>query len=258
MPARLLIDELPGGVRRVTLSNPDRKNALDAPVLETLAQELSAERSAGVRCWLFTGQNDTFSAGYDVQSLKEYSADESLPDHRLQEVLDLLSAHPAPSVAYVNGAAYGAGCELACACDFRVGDSNTLFCMPPARLGVVYSARGIHRVATLVGLGRARLMFLTARRVLSEEARLIGLLDVITFEGNADREAVALCTELSSHAPLAVKGIKRTFSLLSKPVLSAEETKELEQLRREAFNSEDAREGRAAFLERRAPRFTGR
>jgi enoyl-CoA hydratase/carnithine racemase len=258
LPARLLIDALPGGVRRLTLSNPDRKNALDAPVLETLALELSEAKSAGVRCWLLTGHNDAFSAGYDVQSLKEYSADESLPDHRLQQVLDLLSAHPAPSVAYVNGAAYGAGFELACACDFRVGDSNAVFCMPPARLGVVYSARGIHRVASLVGLGRAKLLFLTARRVLAEEARLLGLLDVITFEGNAEREAVALCTELALHAPLAVKGMKRTFELLSKLSLTDAESTELERLRREAFNSDDAKEGRAAFLERRAPRFTGK
>jgi len=258
MPARLLVDELPGGVRRLTLSNPDRKNALDAPVLESLAAELSPERSAAVRCFLVTGEGAAFSAGYDVQSLKEYSADEALPDLRLQEVLDGLAAHRAPSVALVNGPAYGAGFELACACDFRVGDSNAVFCMPPAKLGVVYSAKGIVRVAALTGLGRAKLLFLTARRVLAEEARLLGLLDVITFDGNAEREALALCGELAAHAPLAVSGMKRTFFLLGQARLSESEHAELTQLRREAFNSEDAREGRAAFLERRAPRFSGR
>ncbi len=258
MPAKLSTADLPGGVRRLTFSNPDRKNALDAPVLEALAAELAAPRSQGVRCWLVTGEGNTFSAGYDVQSLTEYSADEALPDTRLQELFDLLSGHPAPSVALVNGPAYGAGFELACACDFRVGDSNSVFCMPPAKLGVVYSPRGIARVAALTGLGRAKLLFLTARRVLAEEARLIGLLDVITFEGNAEREALTLCAELAAHAPLALEGMKKAFQALSKLSLSPEDTAELERLRRAAFNSADAREGRAAFLERRAPRFQGK
>ncbi len=258
MPAQLSREDLGAGVRRLTLSNPDRKNALDAPVLDELARELSAEQSAGVRCWLITGAGDTFSAGYDVQSLKEYSADEALPDQRLREVFDLLAGHRAPSVALVNGPAYGAGFELACACDFRVGDSNAVFCMPPAKLGVVYSPAGIQRVAQLTGLGRAKLLFLSARRVLAEEARLIGLLDLITFDGNAGREALGLCNELAAHAPLALEGMKRAFAALGRAHLSEDDAAELERLRREAFNSEDAREGRAAFLERRAPRFSGK
>jgi enoyl-CoA hydratase/carnithine racemase len=161
-------------------------------------------------------------------------------------------------VALLTGAAFGAGCELACACDFRVGDSRAIFCLPPSRVGVVYAPRGIRRVAALTGLGRAKWMLLTGRRVEAEEARMFGLLDVLTASGAAEQAAFTLTQELAAAAPLSIAGMKRVFGALMRGPLSLEDEREIDGLRRAAFNSADAREGREAFLARRAPKFSGR
>ena len=253
MPAAFTLADCGDGVRSLTLSNPARKNALDDVALEQLRAALAGPDP--VRCWLIRGEGQgAFSSGYDLSSLTEVG-EGPLPDEAIGDVCDLLQRHPAPSVALVTGPAFGAGCELACACDFRIGDAKAVFCLPPAKIGVVYAARGIRRVAALTGLGRAKWMLLTGARIEAEEARSFGLLDVLTAD--AEVRAMAVCRELAAAAPLAIAGMKKTFSALMNGGPSADEGKALEQLRRAAFNSADAREGREAFLARRAPKFSG-
>ncbi|MBS1148951.1 MAG: Enoyl-CoA hydratase [Myxococcaceae bacterium] len=254
MPASLTVTDCGDGIRCLTLSNPARKNALDEVALEQLRAALSTAEP--VRCWLVRGEGQgAFSAGYDLSALTQVG-EGRLPDDALGDVFDLLQQHPAPSVALVTGPAFGAGCELACACDFRVGDPKAVFCLPPAKIGVVYAARGIRRVAALTGLGRAKWMLLTGARVEAEEARLFGLLDVLTPD--AEGRALGVCRDLAQGAPLAIAGMKQTFSALMRGGPTAQEAQALEQLRRAAFNSADAREGREAFLARRPPKFSGR
>lgn len=255
MPAVFTVTDLGGGIHSLTLSNPSRKNALDDGALAQLRAALAV--SSGVRCWLLRSEGASiFSAGYDLSSLSEIG-DGPLPDEALGDVLDLLQGHPAPSVALLNGGAFGAGCELACACDFRVGDGRAAFCLPPAKIGVVYASRGVRRVAAITGLGRAKWMLLTAAKVEAEEALRFGLLDVLAKDGEAEAKALALCAQLAAGAPLAIAGMKQTFGALMRGGPTAEEEKALEALRRAAFNSADAREGVLAFLERRAPKFSG-
>lgn len=254
MAATLDVKDLPGGVRELTVSNPARRNALDDGLLEQLARAL--EGTAGVRAWLVRGAGTgIFSAGYDLTSLSEYHPGTRLPDERLGEVLDALSRHPAPSVALVTGPAIGAGCELAVACDFRVGDERALFAMPPAKIGVVYALKGMQRLVARVGEGRARYMFLTGRRLGADDALRSGLLDVLAPD--AEAAALALCAELASNAPLAVRGMKQGLGLLEEGGGSAEARAAYEALRRASFNSKDAKEGRDAVLEKRSPRFSG-
>jgi enoyl-CoA hydratase/carnithine racemase len=248
MAATLKVKDLPGGIRELTVSNPARRNALDDGLLEQLARAL--DDAVGVRAWLVRGAGTgIFSAGYDLTALSEVQPGTPLPDERLGEVLDALSRHPAPSVALVTGPAIGAGCELAVACDFRVGDERALFAMPPAKIGVVYALKGMRRLIARVGEGRARYMFLTGRRVGAEEALRYGLLDVLAV----DAESAAL----ASNAPLAVRGMKLGLGLLEDGGGTAEGRAEYEALRRASFNSKDAREGRDAVLEKRSPHFIG-
>ncbi len=250
MPASLSVTDRDGGVRVVTLSNPERRNAIDAKALDTLATLLEDH---AVRAWVFRGEGEVFSSGYDLTSLSPPR--ERLPDERLGEVLDLLSHHPAPSIALVTGAAIGAGCELAVACDFRVGSPQASFCLPPARIGVVYARKGLARVVSRVGEGFARYLFLTGRRVAAPLAYARGLLDVLA--DNAEAEAFTLAQELAANAPLAVSGMKLGLTLLGSDLRDVD-VEHFETLRRHSFDSEDAREGVAAALEKRPPTFTGR
>ncbi len=258
MAAALGVDDLGGGVRQLTIDHPERRNALDDGLLEALAAAVAG--GAGVRAWLVRGAGEgIFSSGYDLSGLARAEPGVPLPDERIGEVFDALTQHPAPSVALVTGPAFGAGCELALACDFRVGDAGAVFCMPPAKLGVVYALKGLQRVVDRIGQGRARYLFLTGRRCAADEALRMGLLDVrVATAAEARTEALALCGELAQAAPLAIAGMRRGFELLARGGGTIDERADYEALRRASFGSDDAVEGRAAILAKRAPRFEGR
>ena len=239
----LRVDDLGGGVRGLTLDNPGARNALDAQTLNRL--EAAVADSAGVRCWLLRGAGGHFCSGWNLGALEELQPDAPLPDERIGVVFDALQRTDAPSLAFVEGSAFGAGFELCCACDFRIAAPNAVFCIPPAKLGIVYAPKGIARVARVIGSGRAQSMFLSGRRVAVDEAVRIGL----TEEPGDEARALAFARELALTAPLAVAGMKRIFR---------GEYGDLERLRRESFFSEDAREGVSALLEKRPPKFSGR
>jgi enoyl-CoA hydratase/carnithine racemase len=223
-------------------------------LLDALAEALAPETE--VRALVLEARGPAFCAGYDLSQLGEDAAAARSPDARIQEVLGMLEAHPAPSVAVVHGAAFGAGCELACACDFRIGTPDTVLCMPPVRLGVVYAPEGVWRVARLAGLQPARWMFLTAAEVTAPEALAWGLLDVVAEDATA--RAHALAAKLASGAPLAMAGLRRTLRAIGRAPIDPAEREELEALRSEAFASEDASEARTALREKRPPRWRGR
>jgi enoyl-CoA hydratase/carnithine racemase len=250
------VEDREGGVRVLTIVNPARKNALDDRLLGLLDAALSPPPH--IRAFLVRGAGGTFCSGYDLTNLGPPAADGRLPDDLLMAFLTRLERHPVPSVACVQGAAFGAGFDLSCACDFRVGTPETVFCMPAARLGLVYSVEGMTRAARLVGLARARALFLTARKLDGQTALAWGLLDECAPAQDVEARALELCQTLASHAPLAVAGMKEVFGALGRPPLSEQEYTRARALRAAAFGSEDAREGRAAFLEKRPPRFQGR
>jgi enoyl-CoA hydratase/carnithine racemase len=255
------IEDGPDGVRTLAVCNPRKRNALDPGLLDLLQEALERPRADGapVRALLLRGAGDqAFCSGYDIESLGSIGPDTPLPDEKIQAVLAALEAHPAPSVALVRGPAFGAGCDLACACDFRIADPTAVFSMPPARLGVVYAPEGLWRVTALVGPSRAKRMFLAARRVAAQDALQWGLLDELHATDQVEAAAIQLCAELAAGAPLAVSGMKRAFRALGAPVMDPVARAEQERLRRAAFLSEDAQEGRAAFLQKRSPRFRGR
>ena len=255
MPASLRVEDRDGGgVRVLTLSNPGRKNAIDSVLLGQLDEAVATAKA--VRAFLVLGEGDgIFSAGWDLNDLSTYGEAERLPDEHLSDVLDRLMRHPAPSVAAIDGPAFGAACELALACDFRVAGPRAVLSMPPARLGVVYSLNGLERFRAKVGDATTRYLFLTGRRIATDEALRRGLVDVASPLPAA--EAERLCAELAGNAPLAVAGLKQGLSMLSRGDVSSQALADYQAVRRRSFNSSDAAEGRLAILEKRAPRFHG-
>lgn len=254
-PSALHVEDRDNGVRVLTLSNPARRNALDTRQVERLNEALLSAPGT-VRALLIRGEGGTFCSGYDLNVLGP-PTEGRLPDDTLMECLARLESLPLPTVALVQGWAFGAGFDLAASCDFRVGAEDAVFCMPPARLGIVYASDGLERVMRLVGVARARNLFLTSRRLDAKEALAWGLLDESLPVARAEERALELCQTLAAQAPLAVAGMKESLRLLTRPTLSAEAHAHLRELRARAFTSEDAKEGRAAFLEKRPPHFRG-
>jgi enoyl-CoA hydratase/carnithine racemase len=258
---RLLVDEPAPGVTRLTISNPAKRGALDHAILDGFTSRL-AELDA--RCLIVTGEQSTFSAGYDISDLRDGGrfADEAdaLVANPFTDALEALEAYPYPTLAALNGHTIGGGLELALACDLRIAAGTIALGMPPAKLGLVYSHTGIRKFIEAIGAPRTRELFLVGRRINARTARDWGLINAIAEEGRLADEAVALAEEIAANAPLAQTGNKRVINsvLSARAAIDPAIERELIELRRACFASEDFREGVRAFAEKRPARWQGR
>jgi enoyl-CoA hydratase/carnithine racemase len=256
----LLVDEPASGVARLTISNPAKRGALDHAILDAIATTLSG---LDARCVIVTGEGSIFSAGYDIGHLPtDVLADEAerLVAHPFAAAIDALEGYPYPTLASINGPAIGGGLELALACDLRIASSTIAFVMPPARLGLVYSHTGLRKFIEIIGAARTRELFLLGGRIDAATAREWGLVNDLTDPAELTESALALAAQLAAGAPLAQRGNKRVISavLEAQGQLEPDVERELIELRRACFQSEDFREGVRAFAEKRKPNWQGR
>jgi enoyl-CoA hydratase/carnithine racemase len=258
-PGRLLADEPAPGVARLTISNPDRRGALDHPILDAFTATMP---QLDARCVIVTGQDDAFSAGYDLASLPdELIAEEAdrLVAHPFAAALDAIESYPYATIAALNGHAIGGGLELALACDLRIAAGTIALGMPPAKLGLVYSHTGIRKFIDAIGAPRTRELFLAGRRIDARTAREWGLVNTVAEPGRLAEEALELATEIAALAPLAQRGNKRVIGaiLSEQAALDPGTERELLELRRASLSSEDFREAVRAFADKRKPRWRG-
>ncbi len=250
-----------GLVRVLAIDNPAKRNALDFQALEEMEDAFARAEADGVRCLVLRGVGDeAFSSGFDLAEMALTSRRGDRPDEAVERTADALAALPCPTIAFLNGFAFGGGFELAVTCDLRVARAGVKVAMTPAKLGVVYPEGGLRRFADLVGSARARELFFVGRTIDAETALAWGVVNRVAAASTAEADALALADEIAANAPLAVRGMKRILRLLEathERSLSDEERAEIAELRRRAFESADLREGRRAWEERRPPSFKG-
>jgi len=242
-----------GAVAVVTI---DRQGALNALNVETLTElrdrlrELAADDSAQVV--VLTGAGDrAFVAGADIKYMSGLGADQAKEWGALgHEAARLLEEMPKPTIAAINGFALGGGCELALGCDLRYASSRARLGQPEIDLGIVPGWGGTQRLARICGLGVAKDLIFTGRMVEAEEALRIGLVSAIA-DPVLDH-AIEVAQKLAAKSPVALGVAKRLLNL--SPGALDREAEEFGNL----FSTEDAKEGLAAFAEKRAPRFVGR
>lgn len=263
MAGELLIDEPLDGVLRLIISNPSKRNALDHPILDGIAEAVRAADGDGTRAIILTGAHRMFSSGYDIGDIPDdvFAAEaEKLVAHPFTSAIDALDATDVPTIAALPGHTIGGGLELALACDLRVGRDGIKLGMPPAKLGLVYSHTGLRRFLHAIGEPRTRQLFLLGRNVGAREAKAWGLLHEIA--GEEDLEGVSLdwAAELVANAPLSVRGNKRVLRALldAEGALDPAVEAELIALRKACFASEDLAEGVRAFAEKRPARWQGK
>ncbi len=259
---KLVLDRPAGAVARLRLNNPEKRNPLDHDVLEALAEAL-AGLADGIetRCVVITGTGTAFSGGYDIGTLprRSFAADaEALVAHPFSAAMEAVSAHPYPVLAALNGHCLGGGLELAVRCDIRVCAASAKLGMPPARLGLIYSHTGLERFIDAVGVARTKELFLTGRNLSAERAGEIGLVNEVVADAELEPTALALAAQIAANAPLSTTGNKRAIEILARSRrLTEEQERELVELRRSCFASDDLREGITAFAEKREPRWKG-
>lgn len=261
---KLLVDEPAPGVLRLTISNREKRNALDHPILDAITATLAehADPAGTTRCLIVTGSDGMFSAGYDISEIPAEEFEERaerLVAHPFTEAIDALEAFPWPTVAALPGHTIGGGLELALTCDLRVAQEGIKLGMPPAKLGLVYSHTGLRRFIDAIGAARTRELFLLGRHIDAHTALRWGLVNRVAPASELESATSELASELAGNAPLAQLGNKRVIAALlaARGQLDAEVEEELIELRRASFASEDMREGVRAFAEKRPPRWQG-
>ena len=260
---KLVLDRPAEAVARLRISNPGKRGALDHELLEGLAAALpTLAEGIETRCVIVTGTGDAFSAGYDIGGISDESFTEeaeALVAHPFHEAMEALSAHPYPTLAAINGHCLGGGLELAVRCDLRICAAGATLGMPPARLGLIYGHTGLERFIDAIGIARTKELFLVGRSIDAARAAAMGLVSDVMPGERLEQAAVELAAEIAANAPLSLRGNKRAIEALAgSSRLDPEQERELIDLRRSCFESEDLREGVRAFAEKRKPRWRGR
>jgi enoyl-CoA hydratase len=233
-----------GHVWLVTLDRPDRRNALDVEHWKSLAQTVEAAARQEVRAIVLTGAGSAFCAGADLTDAPTTEMAERV-EHAFSAVRDT----PVPVIAHVNGAAVGAGAQLAVSCDLRVASHRGRFRIPAAQISLPVHPGTIRRLVALAGMGTARAMLLGGDWVGAERAYALGLADRI---GDLD-DAIAWASDISGYAPLVLRYFKDQLQLAN-----PSDSQRYRETMQAILGSEDFAEALRARKESRPPKYTGR
>jgi enoyl-CoA hydratase/carnithine racemase len=249
-----------GAVRVLTIDGEARMNVLSRKLMGALTEE--AQRVAGedqVRAVVLAGAGTrAFCAGANLKERQGWT-DEDVRRWivELHAGLREIERCPKPWIAAVNGLALGGGCELALACDLRVMDPAAQIGLTEVKVGIIPGGGGTVRLARAIGMGRARDLILTARRVEAEEALQIGLANRISAPGESISAAIALGHEIAANAPIAVAAAKASVEDAWDLALDAALEHERAHYEK-VLASQDRLEGLKAFAEKRPPSWKGR
>ncbi len=259
MEYKEIIFETRDHVAVVTLNRPKSLNAITRRMLSEIKSVLTQiESDKKIRAVILTGGKTFFSAGVDIKEIATIETPEdahSLSEH-LQRCYNKLASVQIPVIAAASGVTFGGGLELALACDFIIASDTAKFALPEINLGLMPAAGGTQRLPRLIGSARACEMMFTGRPISAQRALDIGLVnEVMAFEALM-REVTKMATEIASKPRLALKMIKDAVQTgidldLKSAVKYEGHCFEL------LFSTHDQKEGVAAFVEKRRPKFTG-
>lgn len=247
-----------GHILEITINRPERYNALQGPAHREL-HEIFDEYERDPNLWvaILTGAGDkAFCSGNDLKATKE--GEDIEPGPSGFGGLCNRWGREKPVIASVNGIAMGGGCEIVLACDIAVADPHAKFALPEVKVGLFAAAGGVQRLTRQIGRKAAMELVLTGRQINAERALALGMINHVVGEGEtALAVARKIAQEITMASPAAVRASKRVLNYLEEhceklPDALAASTKEFQAV----INSNDGKEGVAAFVEKRAPQWT--
>ncbi|MBL8664259.1 MAG: enoyl-CoA hydratase/isomerase family protein [Candidatus Odyssella sp.] len=246
-----------GPLAIVTLNRPEKRNALAMPHWQALGAAIRGfAGDEGVRAVVLTGAGGHFCAGADIgefdstrRDARSGEAYTRAVDASAEAILELAK----PVIGAIEGSCFGGGCGLAMDCDIRIAAKGARFAVPAAKLNIVYNLRDTRNLLSLAGPGHAKRILFTGEPVDAETALRLGLVDELSEAPLESAKRLAL--KIAENAPMSVAGAK---TLLNALIAGRPAEKLAEQLSLRALESDDYKEGRRAFKEKRKPKFTGR
>lgn len=260
MTGRVLCERR-GAIGVVTFDNVAKRNAMSLDMWQATEAILDAlERDPAIRVVVLTGAGDkAFVSGADISRFDGERASEE--DARrygdaVERVYRRIHRFTKPTIAMIRGYCIGGGLNLAICCDMRYANEAARFAIPAARLGLGYGYQGIRRFIETIGTVATKEIFLTARQATAAEALRWNLVNAVLPDDALEAEVMAVAHAIAGHAPLTIAAIKRaTVEVLEDE--AGRDVAACDAMVAACFASDDYREGRRAFLEKRKPRFTG-
>lgn len=250
---------LQGPVAILTINRPDKRNAMSLAMWEAVPQILDQLAKDGeIRALILTGSGSNFSAGADISEFGKVRATAEQATSYEQAVdacCDAIMNFPKPTIAVVEGFCMGGGCHLAMSCDFRYAADGAVFAIPAARIAIVYGVSGTAKLLALVGLSEAKRILYSGAQFDASRALDIGFVESKSVAPLGD--AIAYANTLALNAPLSIQGAKKMLNAIAMGTGNLDASAAHQWIDR-AISSDDYREGRTAFVEKRKPKFTGR
>jgi enoyl-CoA hydratase len=257
-----ILQSVADGVGVITFNNPQKRNAMSLDMWEGLGHALVELRDdPEVRVVILIGAGDkAFVSGADISQFEKsrHNAEASEAYSKKSAAQRaLLADYPKPIIACIRGFCLGGGMQVAMAADIRIASEHSQFGIPAAKLGIAYGYDGLKHLVSLVGPSWARLIMYTGMKVDSAEALRIGLVDRVVPDTELWDATMEIARTISNNAPLAIQAAKITIA----QVLKDPEKRDMDAIKQvgvACMDSEDFREGRRAFMDKRKPEFKGR
>ena len=256
-----MLSKIEGSIGYLIFNNPEKHNAVSLEMwdaTDTILDEFESNRD--VRVVVLTGAGGkSFVSGADISKFEKERGSAEATKHynaRIRAIYERIDHFHKPTIAQVDGYCIGGGLNLAVCCDIRICSKKSKFAMPAAKLALGYPFPAIQRLINAIGASNAKYLMFTAERIDAETAYRIGLVQFVHDESSLEHEVATVANQIGSNAPLTVKAMK----FIATQVLTDPENRDLakcDALVDACFNSEDYKEGRTAFMEKRAPRFKG-
>jgi enoyl-CoA hydratase len=257
-----ILQSVADGVGIITFNNPEKRNAMSLEMWEGFGNALVELRdNPDVRVVIMVGAGDkAFVSGADISQFEKtrHNAEASEEySRRSAAQRALLADYPKPTIACIRGFCLGGGMQVAMLADIRIASDNSQFGIPAAKLGIAYGYDGLRNLVSLVGPSWARLIMYTGMRIDAAEALRIGLVDRVIADAALRNATMEIATTISGNAPLAIEAAKITIAEVLKDP-DQRDMDAIKQIGTACMDSEDFREGRRAFMEKRKPKFSGR
>ncbi len=257
---QLVLTDYRDRIGTITFNNTAKRNCLSNDLLNQMVGAMGEMKRLKARTLIIRAEKGAkvWSSGRDIHDLPDPGHDPLSYSDPLELLLRRIQHFPVPVIAMIEGGVWGGACDLALTCDMAIGCPTASFTMTPARIGVPYNSSGILHFINIVGMRIAREMFFTAQPINAERAHAIGILNHLVPVEELETSTYNVANQIVENSPLSIWVMKEQLRILANShPLSPETFERIQSLRQQVYESDDYKEGKNAFLEKRKPAFKG-